>query len=140
MGIEFKSGFKPKAFSKEALGRSAKALEKALLDARTQIVRRTQKGTDFEGKEFEPYSEGYAKKKIKAGRNIKPDLTFTGKMLASIQVNVDTAVSGLLGRIFFGSATEGAKAKYNFERRRFFELSKDQVKTIVRKVKEAFND
>ena len=140
MPIEFKQGFKPKEYSRKALDNAAKALERGLLEARGQIIKRTQSGKDFEGQDFEPYSDAYAKRKAKTGRNIRPDLTYTGKMLASIQVSLDKKVSGLLGRIFFASANEGAKAKYNSQRRKFFELSKEQLKTITRKIREAFND
>lgn len=139
MPIEFKQGFNPKEYSKKALERTAKALERGLLEARGQIVRRTQSGKDYEGNPFIDYSDAYAKRKAKSGRNTRPDLTYTGKMLASIQVSVDKKVSSILGKIFFASANEGAKAKYNSERRKFFELSREQLKTITRKISEAFN-
>lgn len=45
----------------------------------------TREGVDAFGKAFVPYSESYARFRMKKGRNTTPvDLTFTGQMMAGI--------------------------------------------------------
>lgn len=54
-------------------------------ELRKQILVRTARGTDADGKPFSPYSKGYAEYRKKHGRAAsKPNLFFSGTMLASM--------------------------------------------------------
>ena len=119
------------------LERKINAFDKAVYDEVAQIIIRTQAGVDVHGQPFAPYTPKYAKKRLKAGRNVSPvDLTFNGTMLASMQQGTVRTPTGAESTISFGSAREAAKAAGNQERREFFGLSDEQVARIVSKVTE----
>ena len=98
----------------------------ALLAAAQQgvntIVKRTTKGVSYKGGAFKPYSESYKKTRIKKQRGIKPDLQFTGNMIASIQAKSTKRK----GTIFFNSGTEANKAIKNENTRPFFGFSESE--------------
>lgn len=111
-------------------------LQLALEAEKAEIDKRTTSGRDVDGGAFDEYSEGYAKFKAKRGRKASPpDLTFTGSMLRAMTVEVTREGQKLIGRIFFNSAREAAKAAGNMRTRRFFGLSRDQIKRIVERLK-----
>ena len=64
------------------------SLRLALERFRTRIISDTQAGIDRNGTAFIPYERGYARKRDEAGRGSTVDLTFTGQMLAAVQVQV----------------------------------------------------
>jgi len=47
---------------------------------------RTLKGQDVDGRRFKPYSPGYKTKRAETHRSLKPDLTWTGRMLNSMRI------------------------------------------------------
>lgn len=53
---------------------------------RERIVRRTLVGQDADGQAFEPYSEGYAKKKTEALGTTRVDLSVSGEMLGGLTI------------------------------------------------------
>lgn len=57
------------------------------LMVRERIVRRTLRGVDADGVQFEPYSEGYALQKAKALGSAAPvNLQVSGAMLNQLQI------------------------------------------------------
>lgn len=159
MGIEIKNADVIVRLVKEKLEKAKKALEPALQDEATRIVLRSRSGVDVEGKAFAKYTDAYNKRKAslrsgfttrsgKKGKNAKQvkgpfsatqqqvDLTLSGNMLNSIQVEVKDTSDGATGRIYFNSALEAAKAQGNQKKRRFFGLSDEQVSRIKKKLTE----
>jgi hypothetical protein len=63
----------------------------SLLD---RIKTLTQKGIDFKGRPFAPYSEGYLKKLQKEGKKTAVDLFYTGRMLGSLTPSSSVKKSG----------------------------------------------
>lgn len=50
-----------------------------------RILERTEQGRDQEGKPFAPYSPGYAKRRVEAGRKVAVvTLAYTGRMLGAL--------------------------------------------------------
>ena len=98
------------------------------VEARKQIRVRTEtQGVDHEGDAFAPYSPGYLAKRIKSKRSGKPNLSFTGQMLGSIQVQtsrkgVSLVISGQQGLKAWGNELHG---------RPFFFLSEKEKATIL---------
>lgn len=140
MGIEFKQNFKTEDFKKSVQDNLKTNLERGMAQAATQIVTRTSKGFDVTGKEFQRYTKRYEKFKTDKGRNARPDLTFTGRMLAAIQTRVEKVGSSLIGRIFFSSSREAVKASGNQKRRNFFGLSEEQKQKIVQELRRGINE
>jgi hypothetical protein len=107
-------------------GNSKKAMLAAVLQGRTIIAQRTSKGVDVNGRDFIPYSKAYSAFRKKAGRSERPNLTFSGRMLANMQVKANSRK----GEIFFSRSEEGMKAAFNNERRRFFDLSRGELDRV----------
>ena len=63
-------------------------IEKGILQAGFQLLdiirTKTQKGIDFRGRPFAPYSQGYLKKLQREGRATKVDLFYSGRMLSAL--------------------------------------------------------
>jgi len=55
-------------------------------EVREVIARRTLAGRDAEGRDFEPYSAGYAERKSEAVGTTRVDLSVSGEMLGAMQV------------------------------------------------------
>lgn len=133
----------------KALGDGVRtALATAMTDARDEIIERTQSGIDVDGRNFRPYSAGYAKIKNDLGGDTgTPNLTLgvrlskksppTG-MLRSIQVKVVKKGSAFIGTLFFPASQHG-KVRGNQKIRRFFDLSKKQFESIKQRVRGAIN-
>ena len=140
MGITFRSTFNAKRIGEAIIQKLEKKLETAMAEAVTQIDTRTASGRKIDGGSFEKYSDAYAEFKTKAGRNARPDLTFTGQMLAAMQSKVERIATGFLGRIFFQGGRTGSTASndqiagYNQKTRPFFGLSDTQKKQILKKL------
>lgn len=120
--------------AKSSMDAMERELTKIMEEAVTEIVRRTQSGTDVNGRSFDKYSPSYAKFREKKGRNAKVDLTFTGRMMGSMTSTVNRTRSAIEGRIFFRSPKEAAKARGNQSLRNFFALSKQQIKEITKRL------
>ena len=65
-----------------------KIIDKAILQGGFQLLdiirTKTQKGIDFRGRKFAPYSEGYLKKLQREGKRTNVDLFYTGRMLSAL--------------------------------------------------------
>ena len=65
-----------------------KILDKGILQAGfhlLDIIRtKTQKGIDFRGRPFAPYSQGYLKQLTREGKPTKVDLFYSGRMMGSL--------------------------------------------------------
>lgn len=135
MAIEFKANFKPQELAENAIDKQAKALDRAMAEAAEHIITRTRNQIDVDNHRFVGLSPDYAKRKTRSGRSPVPDLTFTGRMLASIASKVERKGTDLIGRIFFNSVKEAEKARGNMRLRRFFALSRAQIQMIIEKLK-----
>ena len=98
-----------------------------------QIKDRTQnKGKDFRGNPFAPYSKRYSRRLVKESGHV--DLTDTGQMFSSLTYKL----SGNKANLFFGRNVENKKAYYHDVagvgkkkvKRKFFRLS-DNEKDIL---------
>lgn len=107
-------------------GNQKKAMLSAVLQARTIIAQRTAKGVDVNGTDFIPYTKAYSAFRKKAGRSERPNLMFTGRMIGSMQVKANARK----GEIFFSRSEESKKAAFNNQRRRFFDLSNDELDRV----------
>jgi len=95
----------------------------------TLIQARTQRGSDASGKRFKKYSKGYEKFRKKKGRSSKPDLTFTGKMLGSMQVTKSKKRKATIG---FSRVEESNKAFWNTDNDRdFMGFTRKDESTLV---------
>jgi len=137
MSIQVKSNFNPKRMAEELKERQEKALARAMETAAREIQKRTQSGQDAAGSPFKKYSDAYRKFKQKKGRTGNVDLTFTGDMLRAMSTTVERVASGLIGTIKFNSADAATKAKANMKRRKFFELSREQIEKITNAIRNA---
>jgi len=127
----------------KSVGGDAKHMTKIGARASLLVVDRTLKGRDStgaKGKRFARYSKGYLKKRAKAGRQARVNLSFTGNLLSSI---THRARKGKV-ILFFRKAEENLKAhglhfgnpKHNVPPRPFFGLTRDEGRKIKRMVAE----
>lgn len=96
---------------KIALGRTAEFL----MD---NIQQRTQKGKDANNMSFAPYTRKYKEFRKTEGKKTKPDLNFSGKMLA----NMTQRVTGRSAIIKFADTKQALKALGNQQKRKFFAI------------------
>lgn len=87
--------------------------------AATIVQARTQRGVDADGAPFAPYSEGYAERRRKKGRSIRPDLTFTGRMLGAM---TGKFLFYRKSAVIFARGEEANKAAGNSRLRDFFDI------------------
>ena len=67
------------------------------------IIRtKTQKGIDFRGKPFAPYSQGYLKQLQREGKSTKVDLFYSGRMLGSLTPSGKTIKKTGKGKVTVG--------------------------------------
>lgn len=112
------------------------------------ILTRTDKGIDFEGQSFMPYSKSYAKVREADGKPTDHvDLFFSGQMLQSLTYDagkhsvklffMNTPRQSYKGRKS-GEADNPAVAFYVNELREFFAISKEEAGQIMDMVDEYF--
>lgn len=100
------------------------------LDIARTIRKRTESGYDVNGKRFKPYNKEYLQYRREKGRSLKPNLTFTGRMLGSIRAQGYKRG----GRVTL-SGEEGYKAWINEKMgREFFDISQPQINEIADRV------
>ena len=117
-------------------------IEKGILQAGFQLLdiirTKTQKGIDFRGRPFLPYSEGYLKKLQREGKATKVDLFYSGRMLGALtpsgrtirktgtnKVSINFSNSQMLQRAVFNQVLGKNK-------REFFGFN-DKTANIIRK-------
>lgn len=96
------------------------------------IKERTKKGLDVYGASFAPYTQRYARYRVSKGRGTRPNLLWSGTMLAALTFTVE-AGQVVLG---FMDATQEAKALGNTHPndvtwREFFALSDEDLDKAV---------
>lgn len=96
---------------KIALGRTAEFL----ID---NIQQRTQRGKSASNKPFLPYTKAYREFRKQEGKKTRPDLNFSGKMLA----NMTQRVTGRSAIIKFADTKQALKALGNQQKRKFFAI------------------
>ena len=101
------------------------------------IIRtKTQKGIDFRGKPFAPYSEGYIKHLEKKGYPTRVDLWYSGKMLGALTPDMVKKTGRHKVTLAFTRAEERDKALWNQvlgkPKREFFGFN-SRTKNIIQK-------
>lgn len=93
----------------------------------TRIRTRTEQGVNVDRQPFVPYSKAYAKLRVKRGRKTRPvDLTMSGRMLGSLQAEVESptsfsiAVTDATAAVYGKAHNEGLG---NVPERRWFDTS-----------------
>lgn len=88
-------------------------------EAATMVKIRAGQGVDADGSNFPEYTEAYKKKRVASGRSERPNLTWSGRMLNSIQAQY---IEPGRARVGF-SRTESAQiAAGNTRYRDFFDI------------------
>ena len=104
--------------------------KRVALELRRKIRHRTEtKKVDWRGMSFKRYSDSYAEARVKAGRSITPNLSFTSKMLASMK-----EIGKKTRAIVRLSGNEGFKAWVNEPDRIFFAISQQEADQINKQV------
>lgn len=136
---EFKVVRKPnfRAKAEKISAELNKAVEREGQFLRTDIIKRTQSGKEIEGKAFKKYSKAYEKLLQREGESTNVDLTRTQAMLGAIQTRIKQIAGDIELRLFFASATESAKARWNSAIRPFFGISKEQFRKLKQTINEA---
>lgn len=149
MSIEYRSTFDAEKLKKEILEKRERALRITLEQEVGEIQKRTGQGIDADGRGFVKYSPAYGRAKAFATGRTTPDLIgfrykrqdgqasraksggTGGEMLRSMTSKVEKVANGLIGIIYFNGALQAAKAHGNMRYRKFFALSKDQIKRFI---------
>ena len=140
MGIRIRNPIKARGLERELLDVRTKAFQVACADAKQEIIDRSQRrGQDYTGKPLKKYSEGYAEKRKKEGRQVAPpDLTWTGEMFQALQVRFESLGNGReLAEFYFDTASAAKKARFVNELREFFRLSVKQLTEIKNRIRKA---
>lgn len=137
MAIEVKNNINLQLKLKEFTKKTAIELKTALIDAASEIRIRTSQGRDVSGATFKKYSDKYAAKKLKEGRQVyPPNLTQTGRMLASSgKVEIIETNGNVYGKIGFTDRESSDKGKANQEKRLWFGLSEKQKTIIINRLR-----
>ncbi len=102
----------------------------AALEVKKRIRKRTETDKkDYQGKGFKKYSAKYGIYRSKSGRGVKPNLSFSGKMLGSMKV----LASKITGKVVL-SGEEAKKARGNEARGRIFFALHDKDRDAVMKL------
>ena len=117
-------------------------IEKGILQAGFQLLdiirTKTQKGIDFRGRPFLPYSQGYLKKLQREGKSTKVDLFYSGRMLGALTPSGRTIRKTGTNKVSvnFSNAQMRQRAVFNQvlgkNKREFFGFN-DRTANIIRK-------
>ena len=119
--------------------RLSKIIDKGIKQAGFQLLdiirTKTEKGIDYQGNPFAPYSEGYLKKLNKEGKSTKVDLFYTGRMMGNLTPNSAMKKTGKYKvTLGFSRAEERKKALFNQvlndPKREFFNFNNPTEKII----------
>jgi phage gpG-like protein len=106
---------------------------------KARIITRTLRGVDADQQQFKPYSDAYAKRKAKSGRNSSQvDLTWSGRMLQGLMMHSITDryfTIGVYGEEAARAAAHNA-GKGKMPRRKFIALGKDDRRLMEEDLKE----
>ena len=117
-------------------------IEKGILQAGFQLLdiirTKTQKGIDFRGRPFLPYSQGYLKKLQREGKSTKVDLFYSGRMLGALTPSGRTIKKTGVNKVSvnFSNSQMRQRAVFNQvlgkNKREFFGFN-DRTANIIRK-------
>ena len=117
-------------------------IEKGILQAGFQLLdiirTKTQKGIDFRGRPFLPYSQGYLKKLNREGKSTKVDLFYSGRMLGALTPSGRTIKKTGVNKVSvnFSNSQMRQRAVFNQvlgkNKREFFGFN-DRTANIIRK-------
>ena len=88
----------------EAFLQSKKPMQGVVEDVKAGLLEKTAAGHDYRGRNFEPYSADYKKRRAKKGLSTKPDLRVTGAMLGAMKAEV---ISPSRGRVSIAGTDVG---------------------------------
>ena len=117
----------------EFLG-STEPMQELCEDIRDLITVKTAAGKDYMNRNFEPYSEEYARRKKKT----RPDLRVKGEMMNSIEAKAESPKRGYVdvrGRrqLIAFYHNEGGPKEGKPPKRRFMDISKTGLQKLVKK-------
>ena len=78
-----------------------KSMTKVGLATIQVINERVEKGVTVDNRPFKSYSKGYQDFKKRKGRQVKPNLQFTGEMMNSLQSEVSEQSSNVAASVYF---------------------------------------
>jgi hypothetical protein len=117
-------------------------IQKGILQAGFQLLdiirTKTQKGIDFRGRPFLPYSQGYLKKLQREGKSTKVDLFYSGRMLGALTPSGRTIKKTGVNKVSvnFSNSQMRQRAVFNQvlgkNKREFFGFN-DRTANIIRK-------
>lgn len=99
------------------------------------IKDRTRKGISVKGSKFKPYSKAYAKKRIKRGATLTPNLKYEGLMLGNMSFK---KLSSTKGQVFFPNTDANLKAFFNDQTRPFFDVNNKEEARAIKEFRKAF--
>ncbi len=133
--MEVKVGLNPKDLSKiprdqrrQYKRKYKRALSKVAQIGINIIQERTERGVSFKGGNFAPYTEKYAEFRSKKGRQLRPNLMFSGRMLGAMTSRANYRRA----EIFFRGKTESRKASANNEKRPFFGFNRQETERLAK--------
>lgn len=145
MTITFRKNFDLNKIGEQGLRNIEKTLEREFLSIRTEIGERTRQGHTIEGGSMAAYAESTRKRKAREGKSTRVNLTERGDLLRGMKVNVARVAKDIIAKMFFFSseATKARAHQYgvpgnNLPARPFFGLSRQQLRKLTQKLKEAF--
>lgn len=139
MGIRIKQMPNFSRMKAEIQQQIIREMERVAVDNKEEVVTRTGRGLDYDGKPFARYSAKYARFKSDKGRNVsRPDLRLSGRMLQSIQHKVLIQGKKIVARIFPISNFEALKIRGNMRTREFFAISEKQKKDFRDRISNLF--
>ena len=117
-----------------------KIIDKGILQGGFQLLdiirTKTQKGIDFRGRKFAPYSEGYLKKLQREGKRTNVDLFYTGRMLGALTPSSRTIRKTGRGKVSVGFSNSQMRQRALFNqvlnepKREFFGFN-DRTEKII---------
>ena len=121
----------------ERLRPTKKALKTELERHKKELTAKVKSGKGFDDKPLGRYkSKSYKARRRKRGlQTSKVDLSFTGKLLKSIKTRVRSSSNSVIGTISV-TDTKKSKAQAMQERFSWFGISKQDLSTIVRNLKQ----
>jgi len=117
---------------------STAPMEATVKDVKERVLDLTDRGLDYRGRSFEPYSDSYKKTRKKEGLGTKPNLRVTGEMLDGMKAEVINANHGtvkLTGRMaLIGQFhSQGGPRAGRPPKREFMDITDSGLAKIVKK-------
>jgi hypothetical protein len=138
MAVKVTSNVNIKARIQKRLIEKQTAFKIACIDEKAEIVSRTAAGEDRDGNLFDKYDDKYARRREIRGEQVyPPNLTVTGDMLASVNLEFSGNTSAFTAKIGLIDQVQKTKAFWTNELRPWFGLNQKQIDYIKSEVKKA---